>query len=219
MYPTNASVENDVVDVMTDDQTNVTPLTTIEFSEAAQLPTRHGQFQVRAVRCIEGLDHVLLSKGEVTGQANVPVRVHSECMTGEALHSMRCDCEAQLSTALDYFEQHGVGLLIYLRQEGRGIGLFNKIHAYALQDGGLDTLEANAKLGFASDARSYEVAAAIIRRLSIRSIKLLTNSPHKIADLEKLDVNVAGRIPICIPSDEFNGRYLRTMKRKMAHLL
>jgi len=219
MCPTNASVRNEEADANTDNQTNVAPLTSIEFSEAAQLPTRHGLFQVRAVRCLEGLDHVVLTKGEVTGKENVPVRVHSECMTGEALHSMRCDCEAQLSTALDYIERNGVGVLIYLRQEGRGIGLFNKIHAYALQDDGLDTLEANAKLGFPSDTRSYEVAAAIIRRLSIRSIKLLTNSPHKIADLENLDINVAGRIPIRIPSDEFNGRYLRTMKRKMAHLL
>jgi GTP cyclohydrolase II len=191
----------------------------VEFSNAAQLPTAYGVFQIQAVKAEDGDEHLLVIKGAVEGRDEVPVRIHSECTTSSALHSLRCDCDEQLIVALDYFEAQGSGLLIYLRQEGRGIGLFNKIEAYALQDVGLDTVEANAKLGFPIDLRSYELPCRVIERLSIKSIRLLTNNPLKLAALENFGVTVSERIPIHVSGNEFNRPYLDTKREKMEHLL
>lgn len=183
------------------------------------MPTSHGVFQIQAVRGENGEEHLLLIKGAINDREHVPVRIHSECTTSSVLHSLRCDCDEQLVTALDHFEAEGLGLLIYLRQEGRGIGLFNKIEAYALQDAGLDTVEANAQLGFPIDLRSYDLACRVIEHLKIRSIRLLTNNPLKLAALEKFGVRVTERIPVHVSGNEFNRPYLYTKKNKMAHLL
>lgn len=190
-----------------------------QLSAPADLPTKHGKFKIRAFQDAEGRDHVVVYKGEPADLENVPLRIHSQCLTSEVFHSMRCDCSQQLAAALDYFEREGIGVLVYLRQEGRGIGLFNKIQAYTLQDGGLDTVEANAKLGLPDDARTYEVAIAILRLMSIRSVRLMTNNPLKIDALKWHDFQVTERIPIAIEPNPFNGAYLNTKKTKMDHLL
>jgi len=190
-----------------------------QLSTPADLPTKHGRFKIRAFQDAEGRDHVVVYKGDPADGENVPLRIHSQCLTSEVFHSLRCDCSQQLAAALDYFEQEGAGVLIYLRQEGRGIGLFNKIQAYTLQDDGLDTVEANAKLGLPDDARTYEVAIAILRLLRIRSARLMTNNPLKIDALKWHDFEITERIPISIEPNSFNGAYLKTKKTKMDHLL
>ena len=151
------------------------PEISVTFSEVAKLPTSHGDFHVRVVKDNGGTEHVIIYKGEVENAINIDVRVHSECLTGEVFESRRCDCDQQLDWALDHIESIGTGMVIYLRQEGRGIGLFNKIRAYALQDTGLDTVEANIELGFPSDMRTYEFAGEILNTLGIRSINLIKN--------------------------------------------
>jgi len=191
----------------------------LKFSAPALLPTSHGVFQIQAVRQENGNEHLVVTKGSVKGREDVPVRIHSECTTGGGLHSLRCDCDQQLAAALDYFETQGIGVLVHLQQEGRGIGLFNKIEAYALQDGGLDTVEANVKLGLPIDLRSYEVAFRVIQRLGIESVRLLTNNPQKMFALENYGVVVAGRVPVQVSRNEFNRSYLQAKKEKMAHLL
>ncbi|MDH3379439.1 MAG: GTP cyclohydrolase II [Gammaproteobacteria bacterium] len=191
----------------------------LQFSTAAQLPTSHGVFQVQAVREHNGHEHLVVVKGDLTGRDSVPLRIHSECTTAGGLHSLRCDCDQQLAAALDYFEAQGFGILIYLRQEGRGIGLFNKIEAYALQDTGLDTVEANAKLGFPIDLRTYEIAFRVLEYHGIESVRLLTNNPKKMLALQNNGIVVTNRVPIQISSNEFNQRYLQAKKEKMAHFL
>lgn len=190
-----------------------------QLSTPADLPTKHGQFKIRVFQDLEGRDHVVVYKGDPADGHNVPLRIHSQCLTSEVFHSLRCDCSQQLAAALDYFEQEGAGVLIYLRQEGRGIGLFNKIQAYTLQDDGLDTVEANAKLGLPDDARTYEVAIAILRLLRIRSARLMTNNPLKIDAMKWHDFEITERIPISIEPNPFNGAYLNTKKTKMDHLI
>jgi 3,4-dihydroxy 2-butanone 4-phosphate synthase/GTP cyclohydrolase II len=191
----------------------------LQFSAPAQLPTPHGTFRVQAVREHNGHEHLVVVKGKLRGRHGVPLRIHSECTTAGGLHSLRCDCDQQLAAALDYFEAHGLGILIYLRQEGRGIGLFNKIEAYALQDTGLDTVEANAKLGFPNDLRSYDIAFRVIQNHGIESVRLLTNNPKKMLALQNNGIVVTDRVPIRITSNEFNRRYLQAKKEKMAHFL
>jgi len=195
----------------------------MELSAIAALPTSHGVFNVQAVRLDttseSGDEHLIVFKGEPAGGSNIPLRIHSSCATGESLGSLRCDCNQQLAASLEFFEAEGVGMIIYLRQEGRGIGLFNKIDAYALQDQGLDTVEANLELGYPSDSRSYEIAVQILQRFDIRSVRLLTNNPRKIDALEGQGITVTERVPILVPSNVHSDRYLEAKREKLQHFL
>jgi 3,4-dihydroxy 2-butanone 4-phosphate synthase/GTP cyclohydrolase II len=195
-----------------------TPESSITFSEVAKLPTSHGDFQVRVVKESEGTEHVIIYKGVIENAAILDVRVHSECLTGEVFESRRCDCDQQLDWALDHIEARGIGMVIYLRQEGRGIGLFNKIRAYALQDTGLDTVEANIELGFPSDMRTYEVAGEILNALGISCINLITNNPRKLDALREHGIEIMSRIPILIEPNDHNRHYLNVKGNKMDHL-
>src|SRR5689334_20925010 len=186
----------------------------------AELPTRFGDFHIVAFENNrDGKEHVAITKGDVIGATDVPVRLHSECLTGDAIGSLRCDCRDQLEVALRRIATLGRGLVLYMRQEGRGIGLINKLKAYALQDRGLDTVEANLALGFRDDERDYEVAAHMLASLNVRSIRLMTNNPKKISELEKLGVKVTGRIPHVIPANEWNRHYLETKAARSGHLI
>lgn len=186
----------------------------------AKLPTRFGYFDLIAYQSlVDGSEHLALVKGEVAGKPDVLVRVHSECLTGDALGSLRCDCGSQLTCALESIEREGSGVLLYMRQEGRGIGLGNKIRAYQLQDGGLDTVEANASLGFPADLRDYGIGAQILVDLGLTSIRLLTNNPRKIAGLTGYGLTVVDRIPIKVGVHECNRGYLATKRDKLGHLL
>ncbi|MCZ6683995.1 MAG: GTP cyclohydrolase II [Planctomycetota bacterium] len=190
----------------------------LQFSSVADFPTHHGTFKIRAIRDQAGLEHVLVYKGDPTGKHDVPVRIHSECRTSEVFHSLRCDCSEQLDAALDYFESEGIGVMVYLRQEGRGIGLFNKIEAYALQDRGLDTVAANNELGFAADQRTYEVAVEVLRVLGVKSVRLLTNNPRKVEAVSRHQIGVE-RIPHRFKPNSHNAAYLLTKQLKMEHFL
>jgi GTP cyclohydrolase II len=186
----------------------------------ASLPTRYGAFRVYAFSPdIVAKEHLALVKGSARGRSGVPVRVHSECLTGDVMGSRRCDCRAQLEQSLEMIEKAGIGALIYLRQEGRGIGLFNKIKAYHLQELGRDTVEANRELGFADDTRRYHDAARLIRLLGIVSVRLITNNLAKIDGLRQEGIIVEDRIPLITEPDEHNARYLETKAEKMGHLL
>lgn len=186
--------------------------------DTARLPTRYGDFDVTAYRDNKGLEHLLLSLD--TGGGDTPlVRIHSECLTGDVLGSLRCDCGDQLHAALRQIAASGKGALVYLRQEGRGIGLANKIRAYALQDEGLDTVEANTCLGFVPDLRDYGVAAAMLRDKGVDVVRLLTNNPRKVSDLDRNGVRVTERIPLVEGERPENERYLRTKAEKLEHLL
>jgi len=186
--------------------------------DTAHLPTRYGDFDVTAYRDHNGLEHLLLSLD--AGGSDTPlVRIHSECLTGDVLGSLRCDCGDQLHAALRQIASAGTGALVYLRQEGRGIGLANKIRAYALQDEGLDTVEANTCLGFVPDLRDYGVAAAMLRDQGMSVVRLLTNNPRKVRDLDRNGVRVAERIPLVEGERPENERYLRTKAEKLEHLL
>ncbi len=192
---------------------------TVKHVAEAFLPTRHGRFMVHAFVDDEGREHVALVRCDHKAHGSMPVRVHSRCLTGDTLTSMRCDCRDQLEAAMSYLEKRECGILIYLDQEGRGIGLSNKIKAYALQDKGMDTVEANAHLGFGEDLRDYDVAADILKYFGVREIVLLTNNPHKIADLEMHGIRVLERIPLLTKPNRYNRGYLETKKRKMNHML
>ncbi|MFA4983438.1 MAG: GTP cyclohydrolase II [Candidatus Micrarchaeia archaeon] len=188
----------------------------------ARLPILHGNFRIIAFRGkgkLDAKDHVVLVRGRVAGASGVPVRIHSECLTGDVFGSLRCDCHAQLQAALCKIGKMPRGLVIYLRQEGRGIGLANKIRAYALQEKGMDTVEANIALGFPSDMRDYGVAAAVLSHLKVKSIALITNNPDKIEKLSACGVKVARRIPHEFGLTARNRAYLRTKRDKMAHML
>jgi 3,4-dihydroxy 2-butanone 4-phosphate synthase / GTP cyclohydrolase II len=180
--------------------------------------TEFGTFRMLAYRDAEGLEHLAVVKGAVRGRKSVLCRVHSECLTGEVFRSRRCDCGPQLDLALRRIEEAGSGLVVYLRQEGRGIGLVNKIRAYALQDGGADTVEANHALGFPGDLRRYDVAAGILRDLDVRSIVLLTNNPDKVSGLRDAGFTVESRLAHQVPAHDDNRRYLDTKRAKMGHL-
>jgi len=183
------------------------------------LPTAYGRFRVTAYEnTLTGEHHLALTMGEMSGSPLL-VRLHSECLTGDALGSQRCDCGAQLAEAQRLVGAEGRGVIVYLRQEGRGIGLLNKLRAYALQDGGLDTVEANHQLGFPADTRDYRVAAQILRDLGLSRVRLLTNNPEKVAGLERNRVAVVERVPLVIPPNKTNGHYLATKRKKLGHLL
>lgn len=181
----------------------------------AKLPTSYGLFRVIAYKDAHG-EHLALTKGRAT--KNPLVRIHSQCITGDALASLRCDCGEQLDHSLKMIAQEG-GILLYLQQEGRGIGLFNKIAAYYHQDQGLDTVEANTKLGFKDDARDYSVAIEILGDLGITSIRLLTNNPRKVQELEKAGIKISQRVPLLITPNQVNTEYLLVKKNKLGHHL
>jgi GTP cyclohydrolase II len=194
--------------------------TMVHREVAARIPTRHGTFQL--VLFTNGYDekeHMALIMGDVANKENVTVRVHSECFTGDVLGSVRCDCGEQLDRAMQMIAKVGQGVILYLRQEGRGIGLLDKLRAYNLQDEGLDTVEANLRLGHQPDERDYTVAAHMLKDLGIRSVNLITNNPKKINELRQLGVVVNQRMPIEVPPRPENLRYLRTKAKRMDHLL
>ncbi len=186
----------------------------------ARLPTRHGEFDVYAFESLmDGREHLAIVKGEIQGQEDVLVRMHSECLTGDVLGSMRCDCGEQLDCALQKIAAEGRGAVVYLRQEGRGIGLGNKIRAYALQDAGQDTVEANESLGFKPDLRDYGIGAQILLALGLHSIRLLTNNPRKVVGLDGYDLEITGREPLMVEPNADNQEYLETKRVKMGHIL
>jgi 3,4-dihydroxy 2-butanone 4-phosphate synthase/GTP cyclohydrolase II len=187
---------------------------------AAKLPTEYGEFDIVAYEdSADGKTHVALVHGDLGGGENVLVRVHSSCVTGDIFHSARCDCGPQLDTAMRRIVGEGRGVLLYLNQEGRGIGLANKIRAYSLQDEGFDTVEANERLGFPADRREYGVSVRMLVDLGVRSVRLLSNNPRKLAGVTGDGLSVSERIPIEIPASEFTRRYLKTKKDKLGHRL
>lgn len=193
---------------------------TISHETNAKLPTRYGDFRIHGfVDKITGEDHIALVMGNPKEHEKLLVRVHSECLTGDAFGSAKCDCGEQLDFALKSIAKEGAGILIYLRQEGRGIGLINKLKAYELQEKGMDTVEANVALGFPEDARNYAVAAQILKMFEVKQVRLLTNNPQKIEGLEKYGINVAERVPIEIAAKPADLFYLQTKKLKMGHIL
>ena len=186
----------------------------------ARLPTEFGEFTVIAYRNdVDRAEHVALVKGEVTGQPNVLVRMHSKCLTGDVFGSRRCDCGPQLHAAMELVAQEGRGVIVYLDQEGRGIGLLNKIRAYALQDSGADTVQANQRLGFAPDLRNYGIGAQILRDLGLSSIRVMTNNPRKLVGLEGYGLVIVERVPLVADPTRDNLDYLRTKRDKLGHLL
>lgn len=195
------------------------PTRLVRIGAHARMPSRFGDFTVVAFESIDGKEHGAVIKGEVRGATSVPLRIHSECFTGDVMGSLKCDCRDQLEAALEFIGQQERGVVLYLRQEGRGIGLVNKIRAYALQDAGLDTVEANHALGFEDDERRYDIAAEMIEELGISSVSLITNNPTKIDGLRRNGVEVDGRIPHKMSPNPHNEHYLLTKKLKSGHLL
>jgi GTP cyclohydrolase II len=192
----------------------------VRIAAVADLPTKFGTFHIVGFwNDRDGKDHVAIVKGDPFGVEDVPVRLHSECLTGDALGSLRCDCRDQLTAALTAIGREEVGMVLYLRQEGRGIGLLNKLRAYGLQDQGLDTVDANVALGFRDDERDYSIAAHMLELLRVRSIRLLTNNPKKVEGLRELGIEVSGRIPHIIPANEHNRSYLETKALRSGHLI
>ncbi|MGM0880521.1 MAG: bifunctional 3,4-dihydroxy-2-butanone-4-phosphate synthase/GTP cyclohydrolase II [Bacillota bacterium] len=192
----------------------------VERAVDVNLPTDFGTFRAIAyTNIVDNKEHVALVKGEIDPERPILVRVHSECLTGDVFHSHRCDCGPQLEAALKQIDSEGSGVLLYMRQEGRGIGLINKLKAYGLQEQGLDTVDANLKLGFPADLRDYGIGAQILKDLGIRKMRLLTNNPRKIKGLEGYGLEVLERLPIQMDANEDNNSYLRTKKSKLGHLL
>jgi len=192
----------------------------VRIEAIAELPSRFGDFHIVAFsNNQDNKEHVAIIRGEVLGAEDVPVRLHSECLTGDVIGSLRCDCRDQLESALKKIGEMDKGIVLYLRQEGRGIGLINKIRAYSLQDQGLDTVEANLALGFRDDERDYAIAAHMLQSLKIQSINLMTNNPKKIDQLTQYGIKVNKRIPHIIPSNEHNKFYLETKAAKSGHMI
>ena len=192
----------------------------VERVERVDLPTDHGHFRLTMYKSrVSGLEHLALVKGDVADGAPVLVRVHSECFTGDVLGSERCDCGPQLHRAMEMVEREGRGAVLYMRQEGRGIGLANKLHAYRKQEEGLDTVEANVALGFPPDLRDYGEGAQMLVDLGIRKLRLMTNNPCKVAGLEGYGLEIVERVPIVVPANDYDRRYLDTKREKMGHIL
>jgi len=191
----------------------------IEIEARATLPTQYGDFKIYGFTDPrDQKEHVALVCGQIEGTDNVLLRIHSECLTGDAFHSLRCDCNSQLKIAMQTIQENGSGMVLYLRQEGRGIGLINKLKAYTIQDEqGLNTLEANEALGFKDDERDYDIVAAFLKKLAISSVHLLTNNPEKIENLEKCGIAVPKRIPVISDTNDHNKDYIET-KRQAGHL-
>jgi GTP cyclohydrolase II len=196
------------------------PETCVRIRAIADLPTRFGDYQVVAFwNNYDRKEHAAFVHGDVYDAEEVPVRLHSECLTGDAIGSLRCDCRDQLIESLEEIGKMENGIVLYLRQEGRGIGFTNKIRAYQLQDAGFDTVQANEVLGFRPDERDYGVAAHMLGSLHVESIRIMTNNPDKVDDLQRHGVKIVGRIPLVVPPNSINRPYLETKRRKMGHLL
>ena len=192
----------------------------VERIETVDMPTDYGTFDLHLYRStLDGKEHVALVKGDPAAAEPILVRVHSECLTGDVFGSRRCDCGGQLQTAMARIETEGRGIVLYMRQEGRGIGLANKMHAYKLQQEGYDTVEANQKLGFASDLRDYGIGAQILYDLGVRRLRLLTNNPRKVIGLDGHRLEIVEQVPLKLPPNEHNERYLDTKRDKLGHLL
>ncbi len=191
----------------------------IEETESAKLPTIFGIFNIRAFRDNEGKEHAAIYMGDLKSPEPVLARIHSECLTGDTLFSLKCDCGFQLEAAMKKIAHEKRGVILYVRQEGRGIGLFNKIRAYNLEDKGFDTVDANLKLGFPADARRYDICAQMFDMLGVKEIKLLTNNPNKIAEMQKYHINVVERVPLEVGRNKYNEDYLNTKSARMGHLL
>jgi len=192
----------------------------VRYIESSHLPTQWGVFEMHGFADADAdKEHVVLTMGDVSNGEPVLARVHSECLTGDSLFSMRCDCGSQLQEALRKIAEEGRGVLLYLRQEGRGIGLINKIKAYKLQDEGADTVEANEKLGFGADMRDYTICQPMLEHLNIKSVKLMTNNPRKVKALQGLGVEVAERISLATGQNPHNEKYLATKAGKLGHLM
>lgn len=191
-----------------------------QFITQAKLPTKHGLFDIHIFENDEKQEHVLLSVGLPNqNPEKIPlIRIHSECLTGDAFSSLKCDCGEQLNTTMYMIQQYGCGAILYLRQEGRGIGLTNKIRAYALQDQGHDTLEANLLLGLPADARTYEMCLPMLQHVGIHKVKVLTNNPNKIRYLHELGIKVVERVPLLVGVNPYNKDYLQTKRDKMGHI-
>jgi 3,4-dihydroxy 2-butanone 4-phosphate synthase/GTP cyclohydrolase II len=192
----------------------------IKRGEKVNLPTEYGTFSlIPFIQISNGLEHVALIKGEINSEEPTLVRVHSSCVTGDIFGSLRCDCGSQLHKAMEMIEKEGKGVIVYLNQEGRGIGLFHKIEAYKLQEEGLDTVEANLHLGFKADERDYGIGAQILRDIGVKKIRLITNNPRKLTGLEGFGLQIVENVPIVIPPNPFNIKYLTTKKNKLGHNL
>lgn len=190
----------------------------MKFMAENYFSTENGRFLSRVYKDKKGKEAIAIISGQIKGMSHIPVRVHDQCFTSEVLGSLKCDCREQLKYAMEYIQDNGPGMVIYLQQEGRGIGLANKIAAYALQEKGFDTVDANRELGLPDDCREYDCVLDILDDLEIKSIQLMTNNPRKIALLSELQIQISGRIPICLPPNQYSSNYIKAKVEKMSHL-